>query len=153
MVKKILCAVLAAAALLLFVSCGSSKEVDTAALISELKSSDLFSEEPEQVDSDTVNNILLIDTSGCSSFEFYMTTGFTGEEFGVFTCNSGDDADSLRSSLEARKSSQYDAYKDYNQEAIPRIEHTVIEVSGKYVAYVSADDYSKAQEIVDKYFK
>ena len=104
----------------------------------------------EQNDS-IVKSMVLLDTSLCEQYEFFMTTGFTGEEFGVFKCKTADDAAALKTQLEARKAAQHDAYVNYNQEAIPRIENTIITVVGNYVIYVVADDGAAAQEIVNKY--
>ena len=151
MVKKVLAAVLAAVLIMSLAACGQTKEVDIKALSKELQESPIFSEPLTQQNDSIVNSMVMLDTSLCESYEFFMTTGFTGEEFGIFKCKSADDAASLNTQLEARKAAQYSAYVNYNQEAVPRIENTIISVVGNYVIYVVADDSAAAQEIVNKY--
>lgn len=151
MVKKLLAAVLAAVLIMSLAACGQSKEVDIKALSNELQSAPIFSEPLTEQNDSIVKSMVLLDTSLCEQYEFFMTTGFTGEEFGVFKCKTADDAATLKTQLEARKAAQHDAYVNYNQEAIPRIENTIITVVGNYVIYVVADDSAAAQEIVNKY--
>ncbi len=151
MVKKLVCVLMAAVLVMSLAACGQSKDVDIKALSQELKAASIFTEPLTEQNDSIVKSMVLLDTDLCELYEFYMTTGFTGEEFGVFKCKTAEDAKTLETQLEARKTAQYNAYVSYNQEAVPRIENTIIKVSGNYVVYVVANDSAAAQEIVNKY--
>jgi hypothetical protein len=141
-------AILLALVLTLSACAGGYTSLDADALSASLSSADIFEDELVLLSEANTENNTGIDPSLCSEIEFYMGPGATGEEYGIFTCNSEADAKKVYTALEEHKTWLYDTYATYNTEALPRIENATLVRAGKYVAYVSARDYDDAAELV-----
>ena len=152
--KKILVIALAIIALFALTACGGEKAVaiDTAALVSELQGNAIFVDQFQPQDEVALSALVKLDTSLISEFTYAVGTGYTGEEYGVFLCNSKADAESLKAQLEAHVESQYALYESYAVDALPRIGNAVIMQKGSYVCIVCAEDYNGARVLVEKYF-
>lgn len=151
--KKFIVLLLAVVILLSFASCGgNSAEIDTAALSAEVLAADLFEDQLFAITEKNVNDIVGVDTANCASFEYYMGTGVTGEEFGLFVCNSKKDAENLKAQLETHQAEFEAQYADYAPEYVPVIKGAIIRQEGNYVLYLAAKDDRQAKTIADKYF-
>lgn len=151
--KKVLIVVITVVMALSVASCAKKAvEIDLLALKNELLAADLFLDEFEQINDSKIETMIGLDLTLIVKGEFWRGSGVTGEEYGLFECKDEKDAKALVKLLEERREYQYTTYEGYAKEALPRIENTVIRQSGKYVAYVAADKYEKAAEIVDKAF-
>ena len=144
--------VIAALALCL-VSCGSSFELDTDALASEIRGAGLFLDTLEPVSENVVKKVVGLSTDRIKSFIYEIGTGATGEEFAVITCKSESDAKAVKEEIEKRQDDLYNTYESYSPESLPRISNAVVEQKGVYVVFVSCDKDSDAQKLVDKYLK
>lgn len=151
--KKLLVLALTLVLLAGFASCGGDADIDTAALSSEvMSSSGLFEAELISTSESVVNNVVGVDTSNCESVEFYMGTAVTGEEFGVFVCNTAKDAKNVKAQLETHNADYQTQYADYAPDYVPLIKNAIIRQEGRYVVYLAALDNQQAKAIVDKYF-
>ncbi|MEA5051524.1 MAG: DUF4358 domain-containing protein [Oscillospiraceae bacterium] len=151
--KKLLLALTALALALALCACGGKAvDVDMDALRGDIQSADLFDDNLVLARDSVVNDVVGLDTSKCDSAEYYMGSGATGEEYGLFVCKSESAAKDLVKQLEARRDDLYKTYESYNTEALPRIENAVIEQSGVYVAFIIADNYAAAQSLADAAF-
>ena len=150
--KKLIALGLTVLLILSLAACGgSSATVDTQAFIAEIESSDVFNDNFQQQDARGLSSVVKLDTGLFSDFYYAIGTGYSGEEYGVFTCNSKADAETLEGQLQARCESLLSTYASYNEEAIPKIENAVLKRSGQYVIFVIAADYNGARTIVEKY--
>ncbi len=148
--KKLISAIAVAALIFALAACGGGyTSVDAEALSASLGSSDIFVDELVLLSEKNTENNTGVDPALCDKMEFYMGSGATGEEYGIFTCKTEADAKTVLSSLEAHKTWLYDTYSTYNTEALPRIENATLVRAGKYVVFVSANDYNKAEAIVN----
>lgn len=151
--KKFLIIALAVISLFALTACGGEEvSIDTAALISELEGSTVFVDQFQPQDEVALSALVKLDTSLISEFTYAVGTGYTGEEYGVFLCNSKADAETIKAQLDAHVESQYALYESYAVDALPRISNAVIMQKGSYVCIVCAEDYDGARAIVEKYF-
>lgn len=150
--KRFLTFVALAAALFSLAACTDSANIDLKALDSELQSSDVFLDELVAISEQKIDSVVNLDLELIEEGFFYLGSGMTGEEYGLFKCNSSRDAKALVALLEARRDAQYDLYSSYAVEALPRIKGTIIRQKGAYVAYVAADKAADAAAITDKFF-
>ncbi len=153
--KKLLVIALVLSMVFALAACGGGKavEVDTAALGTAIANGNLFVDKLAKINNSVVDTIIGADTSLCSSVEYYIGSGNTGEEYGIFVCNTEKDARTIEEQLTARKVSLHDLYESYAPDAIVRIDNAVIKQSGIYVVFVSADDYASASTIANDAFK
>ena len=135
------------------VSCSKPVEIDLKALGTEISAGNLFLDELIKLEDKVVQNRVGLDLTLIKSGEFWMGTGVTGEEYGLFECNSEADAKKIAEQLETHRKDLYDTYASYAPDALPRIENAIIRQGGVYVVYISANEYQKAADIVDKAFK
>lgn len=136
-----------------FVSCGKDAEIDMTALGKAIEAADLFDDEFVAISLDRIESVVGIDVSKCESAEYHLGSGNTGEEYGLFTCNSKEDAAAIKAQLEARRDSQAALYADYAPEVVPVIENAVLRQEGRYVVYIVAQDQAGAERIANEYFK
>ncbi len=134
------------------VACSGPKEIDLAAVKTDIEGGNLFIDSFVKLSDEKINSVALLDTTLCESAEFYIGSGATGEEYGLFKCKDDSSAQQLVQMLEARRDAQKELYAGYAVDAVPRIENTVIRRSGVYVVYVSADKYNEAATIVGNHF-
>ncbi|MEG0752016.1 MAG: DUF4358 domain-containing protein [Oscillospiraceae bacterium] len=152
--KKIFVAILCIALALSLVSCAEEPvTLDLTALSTQISAADVFADDLQPIEASRIGELVGLDLAGCKSSEYHMGSGATGEEFGLFECNSVDDAKALVKQLEEHRDSLLETYKSYAPDAVPRIENAVISRLGQNVAFVTADDYASAQSIVDGVFK
>lgn len=151
--KKLLILLSALVLMLSFASCQKPEvEIDMTALGTEIAGAKLFTDEFVAISADRIQTVVGIDVSKCESAEYHMGSGVTGEEYGLFVCNSAKDAEEVKAQLEARQADQAALYAGYAPEAVPLIEGAVLRQQGKYVVYIVSNDNTAAAAIVDKYF-
>ncbi len=131
-------------------ACGAQyTSLDAEGLASSLASAEIFEDELVELSDANTENNTGVDVTLCSDITFFMGAGATGEEYGIFTCNSEADAKTVYSALEEHKTWLYDTYSTYKTEALPRIENATLVRAGKYVVFVSAKDYNQAEQLVN----
>ncbi len=150
--KKILIVSLILVVSFVLVACGQAVEIDTSALIGELQSGDLFVSSPTAANDQTMTSIIKVDLSLVESYQYFVSAEYTGEEYGVFVCNSESDAKEIATQLETRKNELLTIYEDYATEALPRIEAARIYQNGVYAGLVIADNIEQASTIYSGYF-
>ena len=132
-------------------ACGKSFELDTAALVSDIKKADLFLDSLEPVSENVVKKVVRLSTDLITDFHYEIGTGATGEEFAVITCDSTASAKKIKEEIEYRQEDLYMTYESYSPESLPRISNAVIEQKGVYVIFISCEKNDAAQKLVDKY--
>ena len=152
--KKLLTLVLLTALLALCLSsCGKAFELDTAALVENIKKADLFLDSLEPVSEVVISKVVGLSTELISDFHYEIGTGATGEEFAVITCDSEASAKKIREEIIKRQDSLYSTYESYSPESLPRISNAVVEQKGKYVIFISCNKDDAAQKLVDGFLK
>lgn len=159
--KKLIGLSLALILALSLVACGGSDSgttdetitLDTAAISSSIDGVGLFVDTLEPISEDRITTVTGIDISGCKSAEYHLGAGATAEEWGVFECNSVDDAKTLVTALEKHCDELLSTYESYAPDAVPRINNAVIERAGQYVVFVTAEKYDDAKTLVEGLMK
>ncbi len=147
--KRIVTAAVIFVFVLTLAACGSQySSLDAEGLASSLAASEIFEDELVELSDANTENNTGVDVTLCSDITFFMGAGATGEEYGIFTCNSEADAKKVYSALEEHKTWLYETYSTYKTEALPRIENATLVRAGKYVVFVSAKDYNQAENLV-----
>ena len=153
MIRKHIALLIIAALAFSLVSCGSSFQLDTAKLASEIRNAGLFLDTLAPVSESVVGKVVGLSTDLISEFEYEIGTGATGEEFAVITCKSESDARKIKEEIVKRQEALYNTYESYSPESLPRISNAVIEQKGVYVIFVSCDKDADAQKLVDSFLK
>lgn len=137
-------------------ACGNDDNIsiDIEALTAELSGSAVFADELYSLSASKIVSEVKVDQNlyVAENAAFFTNLSSSGEEFGVFECNSTKDAKELVKQLETRRDALLTKYDNYGADAKFRLSNLFIRQKGKYVVYVSADDYAAAAKIVDKYF-
>ena len=154
--KKLILTVTALALALCLSACGGGESggdepvsLDLSAISSAIEGGGLFIDTLEPISSERIGDTTGIDTSECKSAEYHMGAGATGEEWGVFECNTVDGAKALVKSLETHRDELLKTYESYAPDAVPRIKNAVIKRAGQYVVFVTADKFDDAKTLVD----
>ena len=153
--KKLLILVTVLILALSLAACGAQEEVsiDLDAVADEISGANLFVDtELQPVASETIAGMLGLDSSLISSARYYMGAGATGEEWGLFECVDAQSAESLVAQLQTHRDDLLATYESYAPDAVPRIENAVIMAKGKYVVFITAEQYAQAQTVADNYF-
>ena len=151
--KKLTALLLMISLLTVLTSCGSSFELDTEKLASEIRSADLFLDTLAPVSENVIKKVVGLSADSIADFVYEIGTGATGEEFAVITCKSESDAKKIKEEIVKRQEALYNTYESYSPESLPRISNAVIEQKGVYVIFVSCDKDAEAQKLVDSFLK
>lgn len=157
--KKWIGLLMAIAVILSMAACGSTKIINLTALGNEIKSANLFADELVRLSDDKLGRYVMLDrkliateSDGTLKCSYFTGSGVTGEEYGIFECNSAADAKALVAQLENRQTGQQTLYASYAPAAAARISHGFIRSLDVYVFYIVADKYDQAATIADRYF-
>ncbi|MBP0968918.1 MAG: DUF4358 domain-containing protein [Oscillospiraceae bacterium] len=151
--KKLTALLLMISLLTVLTSCGSSFELDTEKLASEIRNADLFLDTLAPVSENVIKKVVGLSADSIADFVYEIGTGATGEEFAVITCKSESDAKKIKEEIVKRQEALYNTYESYSPESLPRISNAVIEQKGVYVIFVSCDKDAEAQKLVDSFLK
>ena len=151
--KKLTALLLMISLLAVLTSCGSSFELDTEKLASEIRNADLFLDTLAPVSENVIKKVVGLSADSIADFVYEIGTGATGEEFAVITCKSESDAKKIKEEIVKRQEALYNTYESYSPESLPRISNAVIEQKGVYVIFVSCDKDAEAQKLVDSFLK
>lgn len=165
MKKNITIAALAAALLLTGCSNGNSSasgqssasessaadtEIKTAAEKADAVLAEItFSGEMVAVDSDTLEFRYGFTADGISDFAAYLCgSGAYPDEFGIFTADSSDKADEIKTALEKRIDNQKATYQDYTPDEMYKFDDCFVKQDGNTVYYAVTADNTKAADIL-----
>ncbi len=158
--KKLVITVIALTLAFCLSACGGGDDggnepttLDLTAVSSAIEGGGLFIDSLEPISSERIGDTAGIDTGDCKSAEYHMGAGATGEEWGVFECNTVDGAKALVKSLETHRDELLKTYESYAPDAVPRIKNAVIKRAGQYVIFITADKYDEAKTLVDGLLK
>ena len=165
MKKNITIAALAAALLLTGCSNGNSSasgqssasesssadtEIKTAAEKADAVLAEItFSGEMVAVDSDTLEFRYGFTADGISDYAAYLCgSGAYPDEFGIFTADSSDKADEIKTALEKRIDNQKATYQDYTPDEMYKFDDCFVKQDGNTVYYAVTADNTKAADIL-----
>lgn len=165
MKKNITIAALAAALLLTGCSNGNSSasgqssasessaadtEIKTAAEKADAVLAEItFSGEMVAVDSDTLEFRYGFTADGISDYAAYLCgSGAYPDEFGIFTADSSDKADEIKTALEKRIDNQKSTYQDYTPDEMYKFDDCFVKQDGNTVYYAVTADNTKAADIL-----
>lgn len=108
-----------------------------------------FSGEMVAVDADTMELRLGFTTDGISDYAVYICgSGAYPDEFGIFTADSSEKADEIKTALEKRIESQKATYTDYTPEEMYKFDDCFVKQDGNTVYYAVTADNTKAADIL-----
>ena len=165
MKKNITIAALAAALLLTGCSNGNSSasgqssasessaadtEIKTAAEKADAVLAEItFSGEMVAVDSDTLEFRYGFTADGISDYAAYLCgSGAYPDEFGIFTADSSDKADEIKTALQKRIDNQKATYQDYTPDEMYKFDDCFVKQDGNTVYYAVTADNTKAADIL-----
>lgn len=165
MKKNITIAALAAALLLTGCSNGNSSasgqssasessaadtEIKTAAEKADAVLAEItFSGEMVAVDSDTLEFRYGFTADGISDYAAYLCgSGAYPDEFGIFTADSSDKADEIKTALEKRIDNQKATYQDYTPDEMYKFDDCFVKQDGNTVYYAVTADNTRAADIL-----
>lgn len=154
--KKISIAFLIIVLVLSLSACGGKTvSIDIDKLASDLLSADLFVDQlnsSKEINFDVAGQVG-VEISLCKNYCYYIGSSVTGEEFGLFECNSEKDAKTVKAQLEARQETLIKLYQSYSPEAVERVNASILKAEGNYVIFVSADRPEQAESIINSAIK
>ncbi len=165
MKKNITIAALAAALLLTGCSNGNSSasgqssasessaadtEIKTAAEKADAVLAEItFSGEMVAVDSDTLEFRYGFTADGISDYAAYLCgSGAYPDEFGIFTADSSDKADEIKTALEKRIDNQKATYQDYTPDEMYKFDDCFVKQDGNTVYYAVTADNTRTADIL-----
>ena len=108
-----------------------------------------FSGEMVAVDADTMELRLGFTADGISDYAVYICgSGAYPDEFGIFTADSSEKADEIKTALEKRIESQKATYTDYTPEEMYKFDDCFVKQDGNTVYYAVTADNTKAADIL-----
>ena len=86
---------------------------------------------------------------GISDYAAYICgSGAYPDEFGVFTADSAEKADEIKTALEKRVDNQKSTYKDYTPDEMYKFDDCFVKQDGNTVYYAVTADNTKAADIL-----
>lgn len=128
----------------------SSAEIKTAAEKADAVLAEVtFSGEMVAVDNDTIELRYGFNADGISDYAAYLCgSGAYPDEFGIFTADSAEKADEIKSSLEKRIENQKATYQDYTPDEMYKFDDCFVKQDGNTVYYAVTADNTKAADIL-----
>ncbi len=115
------------------------------ALLAEVE----FAGEMVEIDSETMDFRLGFSTEGLTDYAAYICgSGAVPDEFGVFTADTAERAEEIKTALEKRIETQKDTYRDYTPEEMYKFDDCFVKQNGNTVFYAVTADNTKAAEIL-----
>lgn len=137
--------------LALFACSAPGGSFEPSALAGDLLDSGAFSDKLAQTDSQIGFYLYELSPDLAKEALFYFSSGATAEELAVFKARSNQDAESIAAAVRTRIAAQSVSFADYNPGEVPKLDSAVLKVSGVYVVFCVANDYSAASAVIDAY--
>ena len=143
MKKNIAIAALAAALLLTGCSNGNSSASE------QSSSSASESASTAEAELKTIDVRFGFSADGISDYAAYICgSGAYPDEFGVFTADSAEKADEIKTALEKRVDNQKSTYQDYTPDEMYKFDDCFVKQDGNTVYYAVTADNTKAADIL-----
>lgn len=108
-----------------------------------------FSGEMVAVDADTMELRLGFNADGLSDYAVYICgSGAYPDEFGIFTADSSEKADEIKTALETRIENQKAKYTDYTPQEMYKFDDCFVKQDGNTVYYAVTADNTTAADIL-----
>ena len=149
--KRVICAILAALLALVAMACGDGgqRDVDIAALTSQLCEQVDFEAELKELGEGQLSNYLTVPDGAVTVA--YMSSGTTAEEIIAAKCASESDARAFKESVERFLEDQRDEMQRYLPGEVARLEQAVLVQKGVCVALCVSADASAAEKIIKEH--
>lgn len=148
MKKKIL-AVLSITMAAVLAGCGA-KTIDVHELASSLASEGQFAEQLTEVSSDITEKRYGIEAADVEECAAYAGTKAVVDEVAVFKAAN---VENVKEQAQKHIETQKDSYSSYRPDEVPKLDDSVVTVSGDYVIVCISEDSSAAKSIIEKYTK
>lgn len=135
------------------VSIGEDEPIDIHAMASDLQTGLTFEDSLSELNTDVGLNYYGISNDMVKDSVVILSTGATAEEIAIFEARTKDYAKVIELACNTRKEKQYVSYSDYKPEETSKLDHTIVKTNGNIIVYCVANDYKKAEQIIDGYFK
>lgn len=131
-------------------SAAESQTVTTAAEKADAMLADItFSGEMVAVDDDTIEFRYGFTADGLTDYAAYLCgSGAYPDEFGVFTADTSEKADEVKTALEKRIENQKETYQDYTPAEMYKFDDCFVKQDGNTVYYAVTADNTKAADIL-----
>lgn len=147
--KKKFLAILSITMCLFLASCGA-KTIDANELASKLVLEGVFAEQLTQVSSDITEKRYMLTENEVEECVAYSGTKAVVDEVVVFKAK---DVDAVKEKVLEHINTQTNSYSSYRPDEVPKLENSVVTVSGDYVIVCISNDSSTAKNIIDQYTK
>lgn len=108
-----------------------------------------FSGEMVSIDGESMEFRLGFTSEGLTDFAAYVCgSGAYPDEFGVFTAESSEKADEIKTALDKRIETQKATYSDYTPDEMYKFDDCFVKQDGNTVYYAVTADNAKAEEIL-----
>lgn len=148
MKKKIL-AVLSITMAAVLAGCGA-KTIDVHEFASSLASEGKFAEQLTEVSSDITEKRYGIEAADVEECAAYAGTKAVVDEVAVFKAAN---VENVKEQAQKHIETQKDSYSSYRPDEVPKLDDSVVTVSGDYVIVCISEDSSAAKSIIEKYTK
>ena len=131
-------------------SAAESQNVTTAAEKADAVLADVtFSGEMVAVDDETIEFRYGFSAEGLTDYAAYLCgSGAYPDEFGIFTADTAEKADEVKTSLEKRIETQKATYQDYTPAEMYKFDDCFVKQDGNTVYYAVTADNTKAADIL-----
>lgn len=127
-------------------------ELNITEISQSILDSGVFADELSQVDSSYSEMLMNITKEEYVSAMIYMGSGATAERLILFEAADNTAAAALEEKCASHVKEQTEAYAGYLPAEVDKLEHAILKTSGKYVILCVAEDYSKAEEMIQELF-
>lgn len=117
--------------------------------VTALLDAGIFSETPEELDSDIACEVMGVDSTLVSSCRVCIPTSTNAEAVALFILNDAADAETVKSACETWIADQIESYQDYAPAHVPKLEGAVVSVRQNTVLVVVGSDPAAAKTAVD----
>lgn len=116
----------------------------------EIVSSGCFAD--QMAETTYIEMLLGIPETDYENAVLYAGGGATAERVVIFEATDNTGALNLKEKCQSHITEQIDAYASYLPAEVDKLNNAIIKTSGKYTLLCVANDYAKANEIINKYF-
>lgn len=128
----------------------NTKTIDATELAEALATNGTFTEELYAVSADITEKRYALTDDEVEECAAYAGTKAVVDEVVVFKAK---DVDAVKTKVQQHISAQEESYTSYRPDEVPKLQDSVLVVSGDYVILCVSEDSSSAKTIIDEYIK
>ena len=120
-------------------------------LANNLKESNIFEDELDQIDKDMVINKYSLDSQKIKNLISYAGTGATAEEILVIEFYNDEDCEQAKDKIEESLEERNKDFANYLPKEVSKIANHNLETYGKYLILCISNDSNQANKIIKQY--